>query len=142
MAKLNDEHLGELISVDEVAELLGVPTTRIKQLERDNFLVQVRRGKLNYVPGKLLVPIPLWQRKVVVPSEESEATEVVLPPATYRLIDNLRGTLTLLEDAGFSTDEAIAWLWAPEDELEQSPLDAIIGGHHHHVNRIAGALGF
>ncbi len=50
-------------------------------------------------------------------------------------------TLTLLSDGGFSSEEAAQWLYTEHDELE-TPMQALLGGRHHRVNRIASALAF
>lgn len=140
MARLTDTFLGELISAAEAAVLLGVPRTRIKQLERENLLVVVRRDGTNYVPACLTEPLSEEEIAAEVAASVGDDDEPAEPPS-HRLRPNLRGTLTLLADAGFSREEMVAWLWASNEELGESPINAIFGGHHHHVNRIAATLG-
>lgn len=131
---LTDDTLGRLYSPDEAARLLGLERTRIKRLDRDNQLVMLRRGGKSWVPARLLELIP-----------EDEAPEELVDaehPATHRPLWNLRGTITLLRDAGFDSEEIVAWLWADNDELSTIPIVALEEGHHHAVNRVAATLGF
>lgn len=53
---------------------------------------------------------------------------------------SLRGTVIVLKDAGFSDDEAIDWLLAPEDSIGRSPIDALRDGHKSEVRRVARTL--
>lgn len=142
MTRPSDDTFGQLIPAKDAAALLGVPTTRIKQLERENLLVTVRSGKTNHVPASLLEPLTPAELAAATAAAADSDEEDSLQPATHRLRLDLRGTLTLLLDAGFTREEAAAWLWALDEELGQTPLDAILDGHQHHVNRIAATLGF
>ena len=54
----------------------------------------------------------------------------------------LRGTLTLLADDGFTSDESLEWLYTLQEELGERPIDALVSGRHHRVNRIASTLAF
>ena len=54
----------------------------------------------------------------------------------------LPGTLTLLADAGFSDDEAMEWMLAPNDQLDASPIAALRAGRKAEVRRIAQVLAF
>jgi len=55
-------------------------------------------------------------------------------------LGELRGTLVLLGDLGFSDDEAIDWLLGPEDSLGTSPIEALRAGRKAEVRRVAQAL--
>ena len=57
-------------------------------------------------------------------------------------LGELRGTLVLLSDLGFSDDEAMDWLLQPEDSLGVSPVDALRAGRKAEVRRVAQALAF
>lgn len=133
-ATVNDETFGTLLTSDQAATLLGVERTRIKQLDRDNQLVVIRRAGKAYVPARMVEAIPADQVEVDIDEEST--------PATHRPLWNLRGTVTLLRDAGFDSEEIVAWLWTHDDELGASPIAALEANQHHHVNRIAGTLGF
>lgn len=54
----------------------------------------------------------------------------------------LRGTVLVLHDAGFSDDEAMKWLLNPEESLAATPIDALRAGRKAEVRRVAQALGF
>lgn len=55
-------------------------------------------------------------------------------------LSELRGTLVLLGDLGFSDDEAIDWLLGEEDSLGTSPIEALRAGRKAEVRRVAQAL--
>jgi hypothetical protein len=54
----------------------------------------------------------------------------------------LRGTLVVLADAGFSDEEAMNWLLNEEESLGVSPVRALLAGRKAEVRRVAQALGF
>ncbi|QWW18873.1 transcriptional regulator [Schaalia sp. 19OD2882] len=111
----------ELLSFDEAARLLGIEARRIKQLVRDHILFSVKDEG-----GKPAIP-----------------AEIIVRGANgWEPLFNLPGTLTLLDDNGFSAEEAVAWLYTEQEELGQTPMQALLEGRHHRVNSIAGALGF
>lgn len=55
-------------------------------------------------------------------------------------LEDLRGTLMVLADGGFSDEEAINWLFSEESSLGQAPLEALKKGRKKAVRRVAGAL--
>lgn len=57
-------------------------------------------------------------------------------------VKHLRGTLVLLQDAGFSDEEAIAWLFTPDDSLPGRPIDLLRANNRGEVRRRAQALAF
>lgn len=114
--------------MQETADRLGVPRTRVKQLERTGRLLTVGIDNSSLVPRRLLEAAP--------PEDREEF------PAGMRPLWNLRGTVTLLQDAGYSSEEALLWLWRPNEELGATPIEALEEGRHHQVNRIAATLGF
>lgn len=56
-------------------------------------------------------------------------------------LSELRGTLLVLGDAGFSDDEAVDWLVDVDDSLGAAPIDALRSGRKTEVRRVAQALG-
>ncbi len=54
----------------------------------------------------------------------------------------LRGTIVVLGDAGFTDDEAMNWLLSEEDSLGVTPIEALHAGRKAEVRRVAQALGF
>ncbi len=87
----------EWLAVPDFAERLGVPFTRVRDLLRERALVATRRGDNGalHLPASFLV--------------DGDDGAEILP--------TLRGTLTLLFDAGFDDDAAMEWLLADNDEL-------------------------
>jgi hypothetical protein len=53
---------------------------------------------------------------------------------------SLRGTIIVLQDAGFSDDEAIDWLLSEEDSIGAAPIDALRAGRKSEVRRVAQTL--
>lgn len=53
---------------------------------------------------------------------------------------DLRGTFTLLIDAGFQNDEAVEWLLTEEPSLGAAPIAALTAGRKAEVRRVAQAL--
>lgn len=118
-----DELIGDLLTTQEAADLLGAYRTRVNQYSRENRLVIIQRDDRAYVPAGLLEELP----------EPVES-------ATHQPLENLRGTITLLRDSEFSAEEIAEWLWTPDEELGTTPIAALREGRHHQVNRIASAL--
>ncbi len=55
---------------------------------------------------------------------------------------DLRGTLVLLADDGFSDDEAMRWMLEIDDTLGATPIAALRAGRKAEVRRVAQALAF
>ncbi len=111
----------ETISFEEAGSLLGVEERRIKQFVRDHVLFAVKGES-----GKPAIP-----REIIV-----------LGANGWEPLFSLPGTLTLLEDDGFTPEEAAAWLYTVQDELGETPMEALLKGRHHKVNSIASTLAF
>jgi hypothetical protein len=112
-----DALVGEWLSLPEVADLLGLPVGRVKQLLRDRKLLAVTRPE-----GTLAVPAAFLDGNQVV--------------------KGLCGTLTLLFDCGFDEPEALRWLFTADESLPGTPIDAIVERRATEVNRRAQALAF
>jgi hypothetical protein len=54
----------------------------------------------------------------------------------------LRGTLLVLHDSGYSDEEAMRWLLTEEESIGIAPIDALRAGRKAEVRRVAQALGF
>lgn len=54
----------------------------------------------------------------------------------------LKGTLIVLADSGYTDEEAMHWLLSEEESLGTSPVLALLAGRKAEVRRIAQALGF
>jgi hypothetical protein len=112
-----DAIVGDWLTIPEVAERLGLPLSRVKQLLRDRKLLAVQRPS-----GKLSVPAAFLDRGQVV--------------------RGLHGTLTLLFDCGFDDAEALRWLFTADESLPGTPIQAIAEHRGTEVNRRAQALAF
>lgn len=53
---------------------------------------------------------------------------------------SLRGTIIVLEDAGFTADEAIDWMLAVDDSIGIAPIEALRAGRKSEVRRVARSL--
>ena len=103
------------LTLPDVAERLDLDVTRVRQLVRDRQILAVRRGENNV----LMVPEVFIQNGQV--------------------LKGLPGTLTLLQDGGFTDDEALGWLFTPDDSLPGSPVEALVGNRGREVRRRAQA---
>lgn len=102
------------VTLPEVAQRLQVPVTKVHQMIRDGALLAVRREGVLRVPAELV--------------------------ASRTVLKHLPGVLTLLRDAGFSDDEALEWLYSPDETLPGTPARALDGGGATEVKRRAQAL--
>jgi hypothetical protein len=112
-----DALVGEWLSLPEVAALLGLPMSRVKQLLRDRKLIAVTR--------------PCGDR--AIPAAFIEGGQIV---------KGLSGTLTVLFDCGFEDEEALRWLFTADDTLPGTPIQALCARRGTEVNRRAQALAF
>jgi len=103
------------VPLPDVAERLAVPITKVHQMVRDGALVAVRRDGVLYVPAELI--------------------------AGRNVLKHLPGVLTLLRDAGYNDEEALRWLYSPDDTLPGIPAVALAGAGATEVKRRAQALG-
>ena len=112
-----DASVGQWLTIPEVAERLGLPVSRVKQLLRDRKLLGAQRPD-----GSFGVPAAFLDDD--------------------QIVRGLQGTLTLLFDCGFSDIEAMRWLFTSDDSLPGSPIEAIAAHRCSEVNRRAQALAF
>jgi Rv2175c C-terminal domain of unknown function len=112
-----DVIVGTWLSVPDVAERLGLPVSRVKQLLRDRKLLAVQRPN-----GEFAIPAGFLDGD--------------------QIIHGLGGTLTLLFDCGFSDAEAMSWLFTADETLPGTPVQALAEHRRTEVNRRAQALAF
>jgi Rv2175c C-terminal domain of unknown function len=112
-----DALVGAWLSLPDVADLLGMPAGRVKQLLRDRKLLAVTRPE-----GTLAVPAAFLDGN--------------------QIVKGLAGTLTLLFDCGFDDLEALRWLFTADETLPGKPIDAIAKRRATEVNRRAQAMAF
>ena len=104
------------LTIPELVEILGVPQGKVRRLLEERILLGTRVDGVVKVPSDFIV--------------EGEP------------LGDLRGTLVVLADAGFSDDESIHWLLNDEDSLGTTPVAALKAGRKAEVRRVAQALGF
>jgi hypothetical protein len=104
------------LTIPDIVELLGVSQSKVRQLIQDRIILAVR------VDGVLKVPASFFQNG--------------------EPLHELRGTLMLLADDGYSDDEAMHWLLTEEEALGTAPIDALRAGRKAEVRRVAQALAF
>jgi hypothetical protein len=103
------------LTMPELVETLGLSPSRVRRLIEDKHLLGARRDGVLSVPADFI------------------ADGLPLP--------ELRGTLFVLADAGFTDDEAIDWLLGEDEALGAAPIDALRSGRKSEVRRVAQALG-
>jgi hypothetical protein len=113
-----DALVGEWLTVPDLAELLDVDVVRVRQLLKDRQLIAVRRGERHVisVPAAFLVE--------------------------GQVLKGLPGLLTLLADAGYDENQAIRWLFTPDDTLPGTPVAAMSTHAAREVRRRAQTLAF
>lgn len=104
------------LTVPDLVDVLGLPQGRVRRLLEDQTLLATRIDSVLKVPADFV--------------RDGEP------------LHELRGTIVVLHDAGFSDDEAINWLLSEEDSLGAAPIDALRAGRKAEVRRVAQALGF
>jgi hypothetical protein len=102
------------LTIPDLVEMLGISQSRVRQLIEDKQLLAVRRD------GKLSVPSSFIR-------DGSPLGE-------------LRGTLIVLSDDGFTDEQAMEWLLEVDDSLGVPPIDALLAGRKAEVRRVAQAL--
>ncbi|HEY8590617.1 MAG TPA: Rv2175c family DNA-binding protein [Naasia sp.] len=111
MVALN-EH--EWLTVPDLAERLSLPLGKVRRMLEERQLLGTR------VDGVLKVPAEFLR--------ENEP------------VHELRGTIIVLADNGFSDEEAIDWLLGEDEVLGARPIDALRAGRKAEVRRVAQAL--
>jgi hypothetical protein len=104
----------DVLSLPDVARVLGLPVTRLHQMLRDGHLLAVRRDGVLGVPALFL---------------NGEG-----------VVKGLPGTITVLRDSGFTLEEMVRWLFTADDSLPGTPIEALRGNRGREVKRRAQAL--
>lgn len=106
------------LTLPELADQLGLPLSRVRQLLRDGKLVAIPRGDppVKQVPSELV--------------------------HDGQLVKGLSGALTVLRDAGYDDNEALRWLLTHDDAIPGRPVDAMAAGRDTAVKRRAQVLAF
>ncbi|MWB98368.1 Rv2175c family DNA-binding protein [Agromyces seonyuensis] len=104
----------EWVTVPDLVERTGQTPSRIRRLIDDRQLLGAK------VDGVLKIPASFLRDDAPLPE--------------------LRGTIILLGDVGFTDDEAIVWLLSVDDSLGARPIDALLAGRKSEVRRVAQSL--
>lgn len=111
-----DELVGDWLTLREAAKPLGVSPNRIKTFIRENRLIGVARK------GEISIPAAFLDGD--------------------DFVKGLPGTIVLLSDAGFSTEEALRWLFTADDSLPGTPIQAMHENRGTEVRRRAQSMAF
>ena len=113
-----DELAAGWLTLPELADKLGLPLSRIRQLLREGKLVAIERGTppIKQVPSELV--------------------------HDGQLLKGLAGAITVLRDAGYDDGEALRWLLTDDDAIPGRPVDAMAAGRDTAVKRRAQVLAF
>jgi len=106
----------EWVNLPDVAEKLDVSISKVHQMIRDGVLLAVRRDGIRVVPAELV--------------------------ANDTVLKHLPGILTLLRDGGYNDEEALKWLYEPDETLDGCGAKGLGGDRAREVKRRAQALGF
>lgn len=104
----------EWLTIPALVNLLGMSQSRVRNLIDDRYLLAIRRENVVSVPSVFLrdgAPVP-----------------------------ELRGTLFVLADDGFTDMQAMTWLLEVDDSLGVAPIHALRAGRKAEVRRVAQAL--
>ncbi|MFF1541946.1 Rv2175c family DNA-binding protein [Microbacterium sp. NPDC058269] len=104
----------EWLTMPDLVEVLDEPLGRVRRLIDEHYLVGSTRNGAFAVPSVFIVD--------------------------GHPLSSLRGTVIVLQDAGFTDDELIDWLLADEESLGRSPIEALLAGHKSSVRRLARTL--
>ena len=102
--------------VPDIAEMLDIEVTRVRQLIKEGQLIAVRRGENN----ALQIPAAFIQGDAIV--------------------KGLVGLLTVLRDNSFTDEEMLEWLFTPDPSLPGTPAQALSENRGTEVKRRAQAL--
>jgi hypothetical protein len=127
-----DSLVDEWLTLPDVSERLGLDVGKVRRLLQERRLVGARRGdpKVLSVPAQFLVPGHL--------ANPSQPTRPEDGPR-WTVLSALQGTFTVLSDAGFSDEDAIAWLFTEDPSLPGTPIEALREGRKTEVRRRAQA---
>lgn len=104
------------MTIPDLTEILDLKVSQVRRLIEDRSLLASR------VDGVWKVP-----ELFVVDGEP---------------MHELKGTLIVLADSGYTDEEAMHWLLSDEESLGTSPVLALLAGRKAEVRRVAQALGF
>ncbi|MET8504662.1 Rv2175c family DNA-binding protein [Streptomyces sp. NPDC015232] len=114
-----DALVPDWLYLPDIAEMLDVEVTRVRQLVKEGQLIAVRR---EVRPGEKILQVPA----AFIQGD--------------KVVKGLVGTLTLLRDDGFTDEEMLEWLFTPDPSLPGTPAQALNENRGTEVKRRAQAL--
>jgi hypothetical protein len=106
----------EWMNLPDVADKLGIGISKVHQLIRDRQLIAVRRDGVLRIPAELV--------------------------ANDTVLKHLPGILTLLHDGGYNDEEALRWLYEPDESIDGCGAKGLGGDRAREVKRRAQAIAF
>lgn len=108
--------VGEWLTLPDMAEALDVDIRQIHRLIDDRKIVALRIGErpVRSVPAQFVVD--------------------------GQVVESLKGTLAILQDAGYTDEEAVRWLFTADETLPGTPMQALHAGRKTEIRRRAQAL--
>jgi len=110
----------EWLTLPDVAEVLGIPVSKVRGLVSERHLVGIKRGERN----TFQVP----------------AAFVVTDDGAPHVLGTLRGTVLVLSDVGLDDAEILRWLFETEPSIGRPPIGELRAGRRAEVRRVAQAL--
>jgi excisionase family DNA binding protein len=108
------DQVTQWITVPEAAELLDLPLGKVHRLIDEHELITVRVDGVKKIPADLII--------------DGEP------------LSSLKGTISVLLDSHFTLEEAIEWLYTPDESLPGTPMAALLAGRKTEIRRRAQAL--
>lgn len=111
-----EELVSDWLTLPDVAERLDINISKVHSLLEERALLALRLGerKIRSVPAAFI--------------------------NDGAVLDSLKGTISVLIDAGFTDEEMIRWLFTADDTLPGRPVDALQEGRKTEIRRRAQAL--
>lgn len=134
-----DALVPDWLTLPDAAERLALDVGKVRRMLQEGRLVAVRRGSPTVlsIPADFFVPAHLANPAAPTATASGDADP---DGPQWAVLAALRGTLTLLADAGFDAAESIEWLFSPDDVLGRTPMDALRAGSKSEVRRRAQTL--
>ncbi|WP_309080032.1 Rv2175c family DNA-binding protein [Zhihengliuella sp.] len=111
-----EELVGDWMALPDVAEALDLNIRQVHTLIRERALIEHRVGgdRIRAVPAAFLMD--------------------------GKVLDSVKGTASVLADAGYTDEEALRWLFTEDESLPGRPIDALRSGRKTEIRRRAQAL--
>ena len=111
-----EELVSDWLTLPDVAEQLDLTISKVHSLLEERALLAVRLGerKIRSVPAAFI--------------------------NDGAILESLKGTISVLTDAGFTDEEMIRWLFTADETLPGRPVDALKEGRKTEIRRRAQAL--